>query len=51
MTSRDFVMNDRDFHDDRSRFYYERLRYSWWQVEIIFFVPGITQGNKDAVWV
>ena len=22
-----------DFHDDRSRFYYKRLRFSWWQVE------------------
>ena len=30
MAGRDFIMNDRDFHDDMSRF-------SWWQAEIVLW--------------
>ena len=30
------------FHDDRSRFCYERLRFSWWQVEIFLWTVGIS---------
>ena len=37
-----------DFHDDRSRFYYERFRISWYQVEIFLFVLGVAQRNEDA---
>ena len=31
---KNFMMKGRSFCGDRSRFYYERLRFSWWQVEI-----------------
>ena len=30
ITDRDFIMNGRDFHDDR-------LRFSWRQVEVLFW--------------
>ena len=30
------------FHDDRSRFCYERLRFSWWQAEIFLWTVGIS---------
>ena len=36
MMSRYFIMSGCDFHDNRSRFYYKRLRFSWWQVEICY---------------
>lgn len=35
MIGRDFIMNDRNFHDDRSRIYLEWSRFSWSQVEMI----------------
>ena len=28
ITGREVIMNGRDFHDERLRFYYERLRFS-----------------------
>ena len=34
-----FMITDRDFHGDRSRFYDERLTFSWWQVQI-FIMAG-----------
>ena len=34
MTSRDLIMNGRDFHDDRPKFYYEGLTFLWWAFEI-----------------
>ena len=54
----DFLMNGRDFRDDRSRFSWwkvgifmmtgrdfhdDRSRFSWWQMEIFLSVPGITE--------
>ena len=32
-------MTGQDFRDDRSRFCYERSRFSWWKVEI-FMATG-----------
>ena len=39
-------MNGQDFYDGRSRFYYERSRFSWWQVEI-FMVTGRVFVNEE----
>ena len=27
-----------DFHDDKSRFYYERSKVSWWQVKVFMMI-------------
>lgn len=34
-----FMMTGGDFSDDWSKFYYEHLRFSWWQVDI-FLMKG-----------
>ena len=39
MADRYFVMNGLDFHNDRSRFYHERSRFSWSQIEV-FMATG-----------
>ena len=47
MTGRGSVMNGRDFHDDKSRLYYERSRYIMngpdilWKVEILLWTVHI----------
>ena len=33
-------MKGRDLHYNKSRFYHERPRYSWWQVEIFMMILG-----------
>lgn len=42
MTDWDFIMNRWDFHEVGSRFYYEPLRFSWRQVEIILWTVKIS---------
>ena len=44
-----FMMKGRGFCGDRSRFYYERLRFSWWQVKIFLFVSSFD--IKLALWL
>ena len=36
-TGWNFIMNNWDFHDDSSRSYYERSRFSWWQIKILSY--------------
>ena len=35
------MMTSRDFHNDRSRFCYDRSRFSWWQVKILLLTVEI----------
>ena len=35
MTGWGFNMNGGDLYDDSSRFYYEKSKLSWWQVDIL----------------
>ena len=37
----DFIMNGRYFHDGRSRFYYKRLIFAWWQIENLWWTVKI----------
>ena len=48
MAGRDLIMNGWDFLDDWSRFYHEKSRFSWWQVEI-FTMTGrdFTMNGRD----
>ena len=41
MTGWDFILNNQDFHDDRLRFYYERLIFSSWEFEILLWMVEI----------
>ena len=36
----DLIMNGEHFQNDKSKFYYERLRSPWWQVEIFMMTVG-----------
>ena len=44
-------MTGQDFHDDRSRFYFERSRFSWRQATNFLIVPGVTQRNEVFIAV
>ena len=48
--SQDFIINGCDFHDDRSRFYYERSRCSWWLVEIFMMAGQDFHGEKSIFY-